>query len=87
MKICTSIFLSLFIFKLSLAQEIDSLFIKADFQNASLPEILSDLETHQPIRFFYKDEWIPDQTFNISFEDESLIFNYTYTLDFQTHSY
>ena len=57
----------------SKAQDIDSLYISGDFQNVTFPEILSEIETKYPVRFFYKKKWIPDSLFNVSLQDESII--------------
>jgi len=55
------------------AQDIDSLSITADYQNTTLTDILSDIETNQPVRFFYKKEWMPESPINLTFKNESLI--------------
>ena len=74
MKILTPIVMFVFIAELSFAQDIDSISISADFQNSALTDILTEIEAHHPIRFFYKEDWIPDHQINISFQEAS-IFN------------
>lgn len=73
MKILISTFLVLFITALSFAQDIEKISFAADYQNTTLTEILADIETQQPVRFFYKEDWLPDHLINISFEEESMI--------------
>ncbi len=55
------------------AQDIDSLSITGDYQNSTLIDILSDIETNEPVRFFYKREWMPESPLNLTFKNESLI--------------
>ena len=73
MKICITIFLLFFIIELSFAQDMDRISITAEYQNTSLPEIFTDLESKHPVQFFYKKEWIPTHRLDISFEQESII--------------
>lgn len=83
MKNLTLLFLVFLISGLSYAQDIDGISITADFQNNSLLEILADIETREPVRFFLKDEWIPAQPLTITFEDEPI----TDALDVLTEPY
>lgn len=46
--------------------------ISGNYQNATLKEILQDIETHYPIRFFYKEAWLFTGKINKQFDQQSI---------------
>jgi outer membrane receptor for ferrienterochelin and colicin len=46
--------------------------IDGDFQGSSLKEVLKLIEDQYPLRFFYLDQWLPNQTISHHFEQQLL---------------
>ncbi|MGB3852113.1 MAG: TonB-dependent receptor [Tunicatimonas sp.] len=55
-----------------LAQPVTELRYTGTYTDAPLPTVLSELQTQQPVRFFFRPEWVADLRFSGSFRDASL---------------
>lgn len=57
---------------LGMAQKEDTFKMSGSYENQTLRKILSDLESRYPVRFFYRDQWLPDRELTLNFEQQSL---------------
>ena len=78
-----SLFIFLTIVNISFAQKTELLNIDINYSNKSLNEILTDIQLRYPVKFFCKNEWLPDNSITIKLVNEPLpsalqkILNYT----------
>jgi len=72
-KIILIICLLLNIVVVSSGQNIDEIKINVDFKDESLKNILTILSENYPVKFFYKEDWLPDSKFTIAFDSIEFI--------------
>jgi hypothetical protein len=63
-----SLFFALFFFDISIHAQQNDQTVTANFANQNLEEIFSILEKSQHVRFFYRQDALPERQFNIIFE-------------------
>jgi len=56
----------------SLAQLVDQIRITVNYIDQPLQNILIDLQTNYPVKFFCKNEWLPDRTLSIQLQNETV---------------
>ncbi len=60
------------IVKVSHAQQADQININVNYNNTQLNEILVDLQQRYPVKFFCKNEWLPESSITITIDNEPL---------------
>ena len=54
------------------AQNLDSLKVSGQHQEASIAQVITHLDQNYPIDFYYKAQWLPNQTTSFNYQDQPL---------------